>query len=494
MALKEVQFRDFSGGVNTRDAASELSENEFPYSMNVTLDERGYLMKRLGYENRFVSALGTGKVSNLFYWATQNKLVSQIGASLHVDNAAAFKTFTTSDRCGMVEFLGNLFITHPVDGSFTYDGTTVSAVASGPKGDTAAVWQNKIWVNDVINPARLWRSDAGAVNFGVTAWTDLREKDSGKLVLLTGASGLDIAGRPGLLAFKEDSAYRINDPSTGAFTTIDASIGAGSNISGVNAYGRTYVINNRGIYSTDGLNPMREESRLIENLFQNTQIDQTKNSLMAAGRYQDRLFFSLPRTGSSVNNLALELNPQEGWIVPHSNAASAYASFGRNITYMVMGSPSVDGRIYNSHRGGSDAGSPIASEFQTRWMEPNDGRAARLRKARFVGLGELDAYARKDYQDESVLNPMHVNIQEAGPVYDDDASVYDTDDDYVSPSFQSYQDFYSIGVCRSVSVRLVESSSIAQVGPTVLGGTAAQERGAWTMAYISFLTIDLGST
>ena len=45
----ELQFRDFSGGLNIRDAAAQLGQNESPADSNVTLDERGGVSKRLGY-------------------------------------------------------------------------------------------------------------------------------------------------------------------------------------------------------------------------------------------------------------------------------------------------------------------------------------------------------------------------------------------------------------------------------------------------------------
>src|SRR5258705_728956 len=168
MAAQNLVFRDFSGGTNARDWPSELSPNEFRYSLNITIDERGYVQKRLGYEDRYGFAVGTGIVSNLFYWATKDAVVAQVGTSLHKNGAASFKTFTTSDRCGMCEFAGNLFMIHPVDGCFVYDGTSVSSITNGPLGNACATWQNRVWANDLTAPPRLWRSDVGVANiFGV---------------------------------------------------------------------------------------------------------------------------------------------------------------------------------------------------------------------------------------------------------------------------------------------------------------------------------------
>lgn len=491
MAIKDVVFRDFGGGLNLRDWPSELSPNEFPLASNVTIDERGYVLKRLGYVDRYNAQIGSGLVSNIFYWATKDKVIQQIGSNLHADNGASFKTFTTADRCGMCEFAGNLFFTHPVDGAFVYDGTIVTAVASAPKGNACATWQNRVWSNDVVNPPRLWRSDVGTA----TAWTgtnfvDVREKDSSQITLITGAAGIDIAGRPGLLVFKADSAYRVNDSSSGAYTTIDPSIGCGSNIGGITAYGRTFVISTRGIYSTDGLQPMREDSLLLEPLFAKDKINQSRSDLYCAGRYQDRLYFSVPAVGQTANSIAIEFHPGAKWMVIHTNAASAYGPIGRSVTDLTFGSPTLQGRIYNHGSTGADAGTAITSQFQTHWAEPADGRKSRLRQARFTGRGTFSADILKDYYDSPSQAALPVNISPGGAVWD---STYTWD----SPSslwgpvyFQGFQDFFSLGVCRAVSIRISETSSTSIQGRTVAG--VPMETGAWTLSNIDLLTFDLG--
>ena len=487
MAYKDLTFRDFNGGLNLRDSASELSPDEFPVAMNVTIDERGYVQKRLGYVNRFGSALGSGLTSNIFSWATRGQIVEQVGTQLFLENGAAFHTFSTADRCAMCEFGGNLFYTHPIDGGYLYSGSgSPTAVASAPKGNVAATWQNKVWANDITTPARWWRSDAGTPGtWGVTSYIDIREKDSAKLTCAAGASGIDIAGRPGLLVFKDSSAYRINDPTTGSYTTIDSSVGCGSSLGAVTAYGRTYVISPRGIYSTDGLNPMREDSRLINPLFTKTQTNADRGDLYAAGRRGDRLYFSVPRAGQTANTLAIELNPQENWFTLRTDAASAYASIGPE---MVIGSPSVAGRIYDANQTGSDAGVDITSQFQTRWAEPADGKLSRLRSARVVGSGAWQADVFKDYSDGASQAALMVDIESGGMIWNEDNW---NEAEWGPIFFQGYQDFYSLGTARSVSIMINETSSLTSSGHSIAGGPAPI-KGAWTMAYFSILTIDLG--
>lgn len=490
--MKTVEFRNFSGGINTRDWASELVGNEFPLSLNVTIDERGGAQKRLGYEDRYGTTVGTGLVVNLFYWATQNKVVAQVGTGVHVDGGAAIHTWTTSARAGYSEFLGNLAMIHPVDGLKIWDGATVTTPTNPPIGNTCFPWQNKLWSGgDPAQPPRLYYSDIGSPNrTSATQYVDIREKDSALITCISGASGIDISGRPGLLVFKQDSAYRVNDSSSGAFTTIDAGQGAGSNIAAISAYGRTYVINTRGIFSTDGLDPLREESQLIENLFHKDQINQTRPDLLAAGRYQDRLFFSMPRAGATANGLVIELHPIQRWVVPHTNAGSCYASIVRNVNDLVFGSPSTN-RIYNSHKSGSDAGVAIRSVLQTLWLEPSEGYKSRIRRIRFTGVGEFDVTVLQDYRVAGTLATLHVAISSDAGIYDD-GDLYDDGVLYGPTAFQGIEDHYSIGVVRAVSLRIDETSTVVKTGRSIIEGVITTEQGGWSLSSARMLAVDLG--
>ncbi len=492
MAYKDVSLRDFSGGLNTRDTASELKNDEIPDALNVTIDERGGLVKRLGYQRRFATAIGTGLVSNIFYWATRGFLVEQIGTGMHINNGASFLTWTTSARCGMCEFNGNLFLIHPVDGVRSYDGTTVTGpFANAPLGNTCTTWQGKVWVaGNSANPSRVTYSAIAALTWTTTSWVDLKEKDSSLVTCLAGASGLDVSGRPGLLAFKADSAYRIYDSTTGAYNTIDAAIGCASNIGAISAYGRTYAMSSRGVYYTNGIDPMVEATGKVENVFNSDIINQSRSDLFAAGRYQDRLFFSMPKTTLTANGLVIELNPITGWCIIHTNAASAYASIGSGATDLVMGSPTANGLVFNSHRTGGDDGVAIASHFQTRWIEPNFGNLVRIRRARFTGLGAFAAALYKDYESGQSLASLAVDITPEGTTYD--AALYDAVTSLYGPSqFQGYQDFWSVGACRSFSVRISETSTLTNAGRNVIGVTGSVN-GGWSLAQVSLMVIDLG--
>lgn len=494
MPVKPILFENFSGGINTRDHPSALQENEFPDAKNVTVDERGHIVKRLGYVDRFNTTVGTGIVSNLFYWNTAGKLVSQVGTGVQVDGGSNIKTFTTADRAGFAEFNGILFMNHPVDGMFYWNGATITYLSSAPKGNAIATWKNRLWSNDSTSNSRLWFSAIGdpTTAWPGTNWIDLKEKDSAPITALGGAAGMDITGRPGLMVFKQDSSYRVYDSTTGAYTTIDPTIGCGSNIGLISAGGRTYCASTKGIFSTDGVAPMREDSQLITNFFEKTIINQTRPDLYAVGAYQDRLFFSFPYAGQTANSVVIELHPEQHWVMRHTNAASCYASFGQNVTDMVFGS-TTNNRIFNSHKGGSDNGSAIASYMQTNWSEPNDGAKFRIRRLRVTGLGTFQISTLRDYATAGSDAALQVAITGADLLNWDAGEDWDEDHVWGPGSFLGHQDFWSIGVFRSLALRIDETSSLSSTGPTILGSTTTPDRGAWELSHVIGLAYDLGT-
>ncbi len=494
MAFKSISLGPWPGGLNTRDQAGELSPEEISDAMNVTIDERGAVMKRLGMERRYASPVGTGANKNSFSWESRGWVINQVGTGMHKNNGAAFHTWTTNARVGMCEFLGNLIMIHPVDGVRMYDGTTVTGpFANFPVGSTCASWQNKCYFGgDPANPSKFMWTDIGAMTMNVNNFNQLREKDNRIITCLTGASGLDVSGRPGLLAFKGNSAYRIYDSSTGAYNTIDASVGCASNIAAISAYGRTYVVNERGIYYTNGIDPMVEVSNKIENMFHADRINQDRPDLYCAGRYMDKLWFSLPRAGETFNSLAIEHHPHMGWVMAHSNAAAAYGSVGSGATDLIAMSPTEDGLIFNTHSGGSDDGDDITSWLVAAWINPAFGNKVNVRRARFIGDGVFDATLLKDFESGTSLAAMHVDISDETPQYDDPGSEYDTGDLYGPTGFQSHQDFYSVAKCRAFTIRIDEESSLTRTQAAVLGSITAPTIGAWALSRVLLWTIDLG--
>lgn len=546
---RELGLANFAGGWNLRDAPTEMANNESPDCLNMTLDERGGVQKRFGYQKKNPSVYAGGATAqNLFEWKSQGVIFTQCGASIFKDNGTgAVKTFSTADRCGFAEFGLSVFAIHPVDGVFySTDGSTWTAIAGSPKGTCLEPWQNRMLAGgDPANGPRLWATaigdalnwstvsadrtgtDAVVVNGSTTvtsataaftagdvskkitlagvayhiasvtnattilldsnyaagnasgvAWAiagtgwfnDLREHDSQPIVAIKAATGLDIVGKPGVLVFKNRSTYRVNDSNSGAYTTIDTTVGAASSISVTTLFNETFVLHQTGLYMTNGTSPLQLVSGKLQPLFTPQQIAYDQLALFCAGYKGDRVHFSLPRAGMTANNLHLELHPQQGWIVPHTDAMSCYCTSTASTEKLYGGSPTVAGQVYEVGVTGGDDGAPISCHFQTKWIAPSGGIECRFRRLRVFGRGIYSLYVKTDFD----VGPGELNdVDLVGGGFEWNADNWN-EGNWGPANYESTQDFWSLGEGEYISFYISESSTALAFSAPILGSNPPQ--------------------
>lgn len=483
----------FAGGLNLRDAPTELKPNESPSAWNVTLDERGGVVKRLGYSKWNASA-----ASNLFqdsyfsllfgwqYWYSpaDGKLYKDVAGTL-----TNVKTFTSGYRASLVDFAGKIYVAHENDGLFSStDGATFTAVSKGghataiPVGSLLAVWQNKLWVAS-SGSNRLWFSAPGDATDYDSAdgggSVDVREKDDAPIVALHGGSGIDFQTEPGLFVFKQDSLYRVTNSTTGAYLAIDGSIGAASKNSVTSLYGELIFISRRGIYQTKKLSAVEPVAEQILPLFDPASTDDTKLSNFAAGYLGDRVYFSITLQGSSVNNLALEYAPLYGWVVAGSNAMSCYTTVTGNAAEKVLGaSPSATGQIYKLFDGGSDDGANITSWYETRWFQVSNGHQARMQLARLLFRGNsVTVSVYTDFGDNSKWSDTLSSTSD-GMIWG--SGIWGTGL-WGGAEQENYADEHPRVIGRAFKLRFDEVSSATYTRPAILGTGASLTAGAWAL-------------
>ncbi len=485
--MRTFTIEDFSGGWNVRDAWSEIADNELPDAINVSPDERGGLVKRLGLTKYNSAQVGADAFENIFYSAALGLIIAQQGTQLYrsTPGSGTFAAFGAalgnSSRCVFADFVGKLVVGN-TEGARSYDGTTLTAlIANSPPIKTMAVWQNAIWSGgDSANPTRVTRSDLGAITWNVSPPTvDFRYKDDKPVTAVGGGAGMDVSGRSGLLVFKEDSSYRIHDSSTGANTAVDFTYGAGGPLAVTTNEGITAAISRRGIIAMRGDDTVPTlVSQKIEPLFQSTQMNHDKLDNLVATNFQDRMVFSLARVGSTANNLALEFHPTLGWIVPHgfglACGSTVLKTGASTAAEKLYGGAAASGFAYDVFTGGSDDGSNIACRFQTRWFEPFRGSESRYRRLLVNGRGSFQLYWRQDY--DTGQGDLHtVSITGTGAKWG--TALWGTDT-WGTDLFQDYDRFYSLGHGRAFSLEVQETSSLTTVGPKLLDDGSAETLGA----------------
>lgn len=481
---RELGMTDFSGGLNRRDSPSELANNETPYCSNVTLNERGGVEKRLGNAKKNPVAYTTSSPpQNEFVWGAIR--ITQCGADLFKnDTVASVQTFSTSARVGFAAFGTAVYAIHPADGIYSStDAVTWTAVSGSPKGTVLEPWQNRMLAGgDPSASSRLYASAIGdatdwATGTGHGWFNDIKEHDSEPLVAIKSASGIDIAGKPGVIVCKGQSSYRVNDPDTGAYQTISTTVGAASAISVVNLYNETFILSTSGIYQTNGVNALTLASSKLQPLFTPSEIAFDKASLYCAGRKGDRVHFSLPRAGSTANDLHLEYHPAMGWIVPHTDAASCYATDTLNGEALYAGSPTVHGQVYTVGVGGSDDGAAISCIFQTKWIAPSGGIECRFRRLRVFSRGNFNLYVKRDF-DVGQGDQNEVDSNSGGAAWSIGKWAVDT---WGRNVYESSQDFWSLGTGQFVSFVFTETSTLTATAPPLIGVGSAPVVGAFAV-------------
>lgn len=500
--LSDLRIRNFSGGLNLRDAVAEIAPTESPDLWNVTFDERGGVAKRLGQSKWNGSVFAGGAVSNVFYSPTLGDKITQTGTKLTLGTTTTVRhTFSTSARAGFADFNGAVYAIHPADGLLnSTDGVTWSAVSGGPDGSFLIPWQGRlVALGDPSHKPRLYASGIGdGTDWTTTAghgWTnDLRELDSEVLVSAAVAPGMDISGRGGLLVFKNGSYYRVYDSSNGSYVTVDPQVGANSALAVVTLYGQVMVMGRGGIYTTNGTTPLSKVSAKVDPLFRADALATAHLDLCCAGWLDDRVYFSFPRTGSTVNDICLEYHPIEGWISAGSNAASCYATDLNDTQKLYGGSPSVSGQVYEMFNGGSDDGADIESWFQTQWFEPSSGFLTRMLRLLPVGRGNFTLFVKTDYTVGQGTS-YDVEISRGGFVWNDPGSTWNLAGQEWGPTvYEAYADpIPSPGVCRSVAIRVAETSSTVMTAPPLLGTGVAPQVGAWALGGCDLQYVQLGT-
>ena len=507
--FNEQLMQGFQGGLNLRDAPTELKASESPSCWNVTLDERGGVVKRLGYSKWNASPVTNliqdsyfSILTGLLFWysPTDGCLYSDPGTGV----LTLRHTFTAGYRVSLVDFAGLVYANHPVDGLFQSSaGTSWAATTKGdhatdiPAGSLLVVWQDKLWsAGDPSNVNRLHYCAPG----DATDWdsadgggsVDVREKDDAPIIALHGGSGFDFQSLPGLFVFKQDSTYRVSDSGTGAYQTIDGQIGAASKNAVTSLYGEVIFVSRRGIYITKKLAAVVPAAEQVMPLFDPSSTDDTTMADWCAGYNGDRVYFSVTRQGASANDLALEYAPLYGWVVAGSNAVGCYqARTGTQSEILIGASPSVVGQLYRMNDGGSDDSADIASWYETRWYQVSSGHQARMNLARLLVRGtSITVTVSNDF---SVSGGVAETVSVTNNGMSWGTGVWGIGL-WGGESVENYVDLHPRLIARAFKLRFDETSSGTYSMPDLLGSGASLTVGAWALYSIDTQYAPLGLT
>jgi hypothetical protein len=491
--------------------------------MNVTLDERGGVESRLGISKLNGASLLPAAPMYLYYSTVADALLAYI--STYSGQGRLYKStnggatwsevtwtpgpplFTSAAQAAIIDFKNRVVVVSTLDGvySFPSDLSLPTRTTGGAanmeevRGSAIAVWQNKLWVTGDVredathSQARVWFSNAGNEQLWTvaSAFIDIRDVDTKICTAIGAGTGMDVTGKPTLLVFKETSMYRMNDSTSGAYTTLHSK-GAGAACAKAVAanLGRICSINREGIWVTDGIAVPVRVSDKLQPLFSADGIDYANFGTWAAAPYRDRICFNIVRSGASAPNLMLEYHPELGWTVPHALSLGPMTPYTKQTAKLISVSSSSGadvGEVYETFKGGTDDGVAIPARYQTPWVPLAAGDEARLRYLRSDGRGVVSAQVRKNFTTIGEAYTLNFD-QSLGFVWG--TGLWDVGL-WGDPATEGVADTPLDLVARHVSLSFAVSTTTTAARPPLLGDGVQVEIGAWAIygAQLDYITL-----
>lgn len=507
----------FDGGLNLRDAPSQLGSNETPLGLNISLGERGGFGSRLGY-----AVLNPGsQLPQPPAYVYESKVAAALLAYISTDAgvgklykstdggvtwSSAYALFTAGADAAIVDFKDRVVVVNTLDGVYSFPAAlgAPTHTAGGTnnmdlvRGSAIAVWQNKLWVTgDPREDATHSKARVSWCNAGdELTWTiasdfiDIRDVDTMPCVAIGAGQGMDVTGKPSLLVYKNRSTYRINDSGSGAYTTLHTGgAGAASNRAVATALGRICSVNQEGVWVTDGLGVPVRVSDKVDPLFTPSGLDFSTINRWSAAPYRDRIIFSVTRAGASGNDLLVEYHPALGWLICHEVAAGAMAAYTAAGSADVVAGAVSGGNFLRLFSGGTDGANPVSARYQTPWVVVSNGDEARLRNLRVFGRGTVTCKVRTDFAAEGDSFDLDMDTN-TGFVWG--TGVWGTGT-WGEPSIEATADEPLDEVCKAVSLEFTASTTASTFAQAMLGGTQSIPVGAWAVYGIEVDMVPLGT-
>jgi hypothetical protein len=294
-------YRDFKGGLNIRDAAHVIKDNEATDAQNVYFNAEGGIQRRGGWSKLATNAVGTA--SNLIgvhqaAWVETGVIVRKVIATdgvtvFRLDNTtwtditgSVTRSVSASTLESFIEF-NNLCI--------MYDGSAAPCKIAGsssnlallggspPTGNIAVVWQSRLfWAGVSTAQTRLYYSDVGdPETYGGTSYIDIPSPFDGDPI-----TGLAIL-YGNLIVFKRYSIYVISGsgPSDWVVSKTNSSIGCVSPYSVLAVNNLIYFVSDKGLYAMN-LSNSKQLCYKVEPRYNNAVRNQLLNGSINHNRIQ----------------------------------------------------------------------------------------------------------------------------------------------------------------------------------------------------------------
>lgn len=408
LSVKEIpSFR--KGYSSYTQGKSTCDDEEFPYGVNVVLDNNGSATKRAG-STRYGGEVASGKATRgmgILKTSTLNELIVAAGTAWYnndgtTNSALTGFTFTDNLQTHFCQAGGNLYGANGTDNlCYTNNGTSVTEISSnGNKGLWPVFYNQRLYMTNTANPDRIYYSNPYAIDLTASpptiTWTNFAtfntdlsatpKKNAGYITLFPG-SGVEItrlfldnsAGSDYLYAYtKSHGIWRI---SASATANSDGSIN--HNVSQVvTNYGATSgrsvikVGNDQWFYDRDNYYSLGEVAQ-YQNIRVSTKTGRVRTEIasfanksnVASGFYKDKLYISY-QNGSYNDRILVYDVRLNAWGAPiegiNANDFIEYEDDSGVRRFLVGSSNSSDSYIYELESGTDDQATAVSATFETK--------------------------------------------------------------------------------------------------------------------------------
>lgn len=290
-------------GLNVRETANAIGDDELSDVLNLNLTEGGELVKRTGFKTVHNDAIHGGadfgaasiKILGFFNTSLFQQFIARAGAEIYTSSDAVTWTIIAGGPWGNIEhgvqYTDKFYMVRQDNTVVQWDGTTASAIAGSPTGSHCRVFKDRLFVINSyatgVTASRIYFSnpfDFSVAGWPATNYVGVGEGDGDVLVGIFNVQDY-------LIVFKTGAMWILYVQGTDTLAWIlrpfNSEIGCISKYTFVLYEGTLYFLSIRGVYKTDG-NTIQNLSVNVSTHFDNIIVSSVSINQSSAFVWQDK--------------------------------------------------------------------------------------------------------------------------------------------------------------------------------------------------------------
>jgi hypothetical protein len=159
---------------------------------NLTIEKQTGVLQSIA-QPTLLGQIASAPVKQIFLWQKDDStslLLAQAGDTLYYYNGGwtSINTFSTNETVSMISgMMDKMYVLHPTDGLYSYDGTSFTSITTAPKGKYMELWYNRLFIAGGMNdgsyvPYRVrWSAINDPTTWGANDFIDFRTPENSQI-------------------------------------------------------------------------------------------------------------------------------------------------------------------------------------------------------------------------------------------------------------------------------------------------------------------------